>query len=355
MCRDRQQFGCLPNRSTQVTFRQKSSSQLREGLIPLTRGFTILSGFMGSEQQLGHPVRRRRSVPPALVPAVVTLLLALPPHFTIAQSPVLPDAPKPQGFVAPAQPRATPCQVHNIGATMAAAASLQAAQVIGSNAAPSPPDPPAAITIVPCPPGDKGWYDRFVDGPKDKILTPKDKAWLAARNVVDPINAGSIVVTSGIVIGANSHSPYGPGMAGFGRNVGVAYAQDMTGEFFGTFLIPSIFHQNPHYHRMPHATIPRRLLNTCTQVFWVQSDTGHGMLNYANIIGYAIDDEIGNLYVPGRATNLPASATRYATTFLFEPTNNVVSEFLPDVAGRINTHYVFLQRIINTIKGPDIN
>jgi hypothetical protein len=234
---------------------------------------------------------------------------------------------------------------------MTAMALSQAGLLIGLQGAAGNPFSHLPNLSDPCP--GKNWYVRFTDGPTDKLLTPKDKAWLAARNVVDPINGASIVFTSAIIIGANAHSPYGPGMPGFARNVGVAYAQDMTGEFFGTFLIPSIFHQNPHYHRMPHASIPRRLLNTCTQVLWTRGDNGNGMLNYANIIGYAIDDEIGNLYVPGRATNLPASAARYGTTFLFEPTNNLVSEFLPDVAGRINTHYVILQRIINTIKGPD--
>ena len=203
-----------------------------------------------------------------------------------------------------------------------------------------------------CPPK-RNWVERFYDGPKGHPLTPRDKGWLAARNVVDPINAIAIVGTSAIVIGANAYTPYGPGMAGFGRNVGVAYAQDMTGEFFGTFAIPSIFHQNPHYRRLPHATFYRRLLNTCTQVVWGYSDSGKGMLNYANIIGFAIDDEIGNLYVPGRDTDLPSSARRYALTFALAPTDNLVSEFLPDVAHRVNTHYVFIQRIINAVAGPD--
>jgi len=206
---------------------------------------------------------------------------------------------------------------------------------------------------MPCSEPQPNWYSRFENGPKDVPLTPFDKGWLAARNVVDPINAIAILGTSAIVIGSNSHSPYGPGMAGFGRNVGVAYAQDMTGEFFGTFAIPSIFHQNPHYRRLPHATFYRRLLNTCTQVLWGYGDNGKGMPNYANIIGFAIDDEIGNLYVPGRDTDLPSSAKRYALTFVLVPTDNLVSEFLPDVAHRVNTHYVFIQRIINAVAGPD--
>jgi hypothetical protein len=40
-------------------------------------------------------------------------------------------------------------------------------------------------------------------------------------------------------------------------------------------------------------------------------DDGKGMLNYANLVGLAIDGEMSNLYVPGDQTNLPAGAARY--------------------------------------------
>jgi hypothetical protein len=291
---------------------------------------------------------------------LIALALLLAPAASLGQgekartSSTLPDAPNPQNLIARALPQAGACQVRNLGAAVAAAGAARAIELSGfAEGAAEPAVPPAAI-IVPCRATNApNWYERFNNGPTDKPLKPKDKAWLAARNVVDPFNAVGIVGTSAIIIGADSYTPYGPGMPGFARNVGVAYTQDMTGEFFGTFLIPSIFHQNPHYRRMPGATFWRRIGNTVTQVFWSQGDDGKGMLNYANIIGFAIDDVIGNLYVPGRATNLPATATRYGTTFLFAPTNNLVSEFLPDVAGRINFHYVILQRIINQVAKPE--
>ena len=155
------------------------------------------------------------------------------------------------------------------------------------------------------------WYTRFMNGPQVKPLTPREKARLAAKNLLDPFNAITIFGTAAISVGSNPDSPYGPGMPGFGRYVGVSYTQDLTGEFFNTFLIPSLMHQDPHYHRMPHASIVRRIAHTAEQVVWTQGDNGRGMLNYATLAGYAIDDEIGNLYVPGRQTNLPASATRY--------------------------------------------
>ncbi len=193
------------------------------------------------------------------------------------------------------------------------------------------------------------WYARFSDGPQVKPMNPKEKAWLAVRDIADPFNALTILGTSAISVSSNSHSPYGPGMPGFGRYVGVSYAQDMTGEFFGTFLIPSIVRQDPHYHRMPGATIKRRIAHCLYQVVWTQGDNGKPMVNYADVVGFAFDDEIGNLYVPGQQTRLTASAVRYATGLATAPIDNFVTEFVPDIARRIHVRIVLIQRIINQV------
>lgn len=207
--------------------------------------------------------------------------------------------------------------------------------------------------IIPCPTPIINWYKRFENGPQVKPLTPKEKGWLATKNLIDPFNLITIVATSGISVAADSHSAYGPGMPGFGRNLGVAFTEDMTGEFFGTFLIPSIVHQDPHYHRMPQARYPRRVFHAIAQVGWTQGDNGKGMLNYANLAGFAIDDEIGNLYIPGRQTNSAATAQRYAIGLATAPIDNFLIEFLPDVASRIHVQVVVVQRIINHIASKD--
>ena len=190
---------------------------------------------------------------------------------------------------------------------------------------------------------------RFTNGPQVKPMTPSEKRWLAARNVVDPFNAVTILGASAIAVGMNAHAAYGPGMTGFARYVGVSYSQDITGEFFGTFLIPTIVHQDPHYHRMPHASIPRRIRHAILQVEWTLGDNGKGMVNYGDIVGFAIDDEIGNLYVPGQKTNLPASGERYGIMLASAPIENFVYEFLPDVARRIHVRVVLFQQIINQV------
>jgi hypothetical protein len=197
------------------------------------------------------------------------------------------------------------------------------------------------------------WYARFLNGPQVKPLTPLEKAHLAGRNLIDPSNLLTIFGEAAISVAANPDSPYGPGMPGYGRDSGVSFTQDMTGEFFGTFLIPSIFHQDPHYHRMPHASIPRRFVHAIVQVLWTEGDNGKPMVNYADLVGFAIDEEINDLYVPDLQTDVPATAARYAIDVATAPIDNFITEFLPDVARHIHVHVVLVQRIINQVAKSD--
>jgi hypothetical protein len=261
----------------------------------------------------------------------------------------LPDAP--QAKAAAPLPEAGACQIRNAGGAAAAEGAARAIAIAGFGDIGAQLSAHPAPVTVPCPiyVPIVNWYARFLDGPKVKPLTPKEKAWLAVRNVVDPFNAITILGISGITIASDSHSPYGPGMHGFARSVGVSYSQDITGEFFGTFLIPSLVHQDPHYHREPGASIRHRILHCVAQVVWTQGDNGKGMINFSDLVGFAIEDEVSNLYVPGRATNLPSSAARYGIGLATAPTDNAITEFLPDIARHIHVQVVLVQRIIDQV------
>jgi hypothetical protein len=192
------------------------------------------------------------------------------------------------------------------------------------------------------------YFQRFVDSGIHP-LTPRQKGILAIRNTTDPYNFATIALISAISVASDPNSPYGPGIPGFGRNFGVAYCETAVGEFFGTFLVPSIVHQDPHYHRLQNASYTRRTFHAITQVVWAQSDYGVGMPNYANLVTTAIGDGLGNLYVPGRDKSWGAGVARYATAIATDPIDNFITEFLPDVARHVNVRIVLLQQIVNQV------
>jgi len=192
-------------------------------------------------------------------------------------------------------------------------------------------------------------YQRFLDTKVIIPLTPRQKGYLALHNLTSTANLLTTVAVSGFSIGLDSHSAYGPGWKGFGKNVGVSLLQNTTGEFFGSFLIPSIAHQDPRYYRMPEASMPRRFLHAISRTVIAQHDDGTLMPNYATLLTYPINAEISNQYVPGIHADAASTMARIATGLATDPANNLISEFLPDVARHVNIRIVFVQRLLNQV------
>jgi hypothetical protein len=199
-----------------------------------------------------------------------------------------------------------------------------------------------------CQPGNDDFFT-YLGQNAVHIYTPGQLAALAWRDVIDPFNLLTIGGASVLYVAGDAHSPYGPGFHGWARLSGVTLTEDMTGEFVGTFLIPSIDHQDPHFHRMPNASLMRRTLHCLYQPFWTVSDTGRPMLNYSTVVGSMVDEAVDVSYVPYQQTGWGPSAERIATGWATAPVGNFVTEFVPDVARHVNINVVFIQRIVNRV------
>ncbi len=233
---------------------------------------------------------------------------------------------------------------------MAATGGLRAVSVLGvgettRNAGAEPVESTVCLAHAPF----FNWYARFATGPEVVRFSPEQKLRLALDNLINPFNLATIFGEAGIEIGANSHTLYGPGFPGWGRLSGVNFTQDMTDQFFGTFLIPTITHTDPHYHRRPDFSIPRRALHCVDQIFWQRADNGGHTLNYSQIVAPIIDISFSNLYVPGQQTHFSADTERYGIGLATAPIDNLITEFVPSIASHIHTHVVFVQRIINRV------
>jgi hypothetical protein len=193
-------------------------------------------------------------------------------------------------------------------------------------------------------------FAQYLKWPDVVPLTARDNLRSAVRGVIDPFNLMTIAGDAAIGIGSDSHTAYGPGFDGFAKYSGVSLTEDMTGEFFGTFLVPSLVHQDPHYHREPFLPIKRRILHAFVQVVWSQSYTGKPMFNYANIVGGIATAVVSNTFVPGpNRQGFGNTAQRLALAFAISPSGNFIEEFVPDLASHVNFRIVIFQRILNTV------
>jgi hypothetical protein len=239
-------------------------------------------------------------------------------------------------------------------ASPAAAPCLPAYSLLNYGPAkPRAPAVPGVPTGQPCPELQNPYKPFLNSSPTVRPLTSRQKGKLAIHDVKDPFNLLTIAGTSAYFIGTTPHNPYGPGMRGFGYNAGVSLSQDVTGEFIGTYLVCSVFHQDPRYFRMPHAPIFRRIVHAVGHVAIAQGDNGRPIPNYANFITSAASAEITNVYVPGVATDPASTTERIFGGFLTEPIGTLIAEFLPDLASHVHVNIVILQRYINQISAQN--
>jgi hypothetical protein len=180
-------------------------------------------------------------------------------------------------------------------------------------------------------------------------LTWQQKGYLALHDVTDPGNLATIVGISAITTAADPHSAYGPGLKGWGKNAGVSLLQDATAETFGTFVVPSIMHQDPRYYRRPDQPFKKRLIYSISRTIISRHDDGSPMPNYGTLLEYPINAEISNLYVPGIESDGASTAKRILIGYALDPANNLLAEFLPDVAKHVRVRIIFVQQFLNSI------
>ena len=100
---------------------------------------------------------------------------------------------------------------------------------------------------------------------------------------------------------------------------------------------------------MPHAPLTSRIIYSVSRTVISRRDDGTPMPNYATLLNYPIGAVLSNQYVPGIDSSASSTVERIFTGYALDPVNNLLTEFLPDVASRVHIRIIFVQRILNNI------
>jgi hypothetical protein len=177
-------------------------------------------------------------------------------------------------------------------------------------------------------------------------LTPSGKFRLALRNFSDPVNIGGTALDSEISnLTSSPTSAFGTGWSGFGKRFGMSMADDGLNEFFSTFLVSSLAHQDPHYHRDPGSSTTRRVFYALSRVVVARSDFGKPMFNYAEFVGTTSSALLETTYHFERDESPGAISSRIFVSIGSDAAWNLMNEFLPDVAKHLNPRFFFLRRL----------
>jgi hypothetical protein len=170
--------------------------------------------------------------------------------------------------------------------------------------------------------------------PRPCAMDAHDKFNLFVQNTADPLNFMGAAWDAGMAHMDHDDATYRQGVAGYGKRYSAALTDNVAGDFFSTFLYPSLFHQDPRYYRMGQGqgTPNQRLAHALAHRFVARSDSGKRMFNYSEWLGTVSSKALSNVYHPGNPRGFAPTASRVGFSVANDMAWDVLREFWPEIA-----------------------
>jgi hypothetical protein len=172
----------------------------------------------------------------------------------------------------------------------------------------------------------------FKPGTKLCTLTLKGKFLLFVNDSLDPVTFLEAGFQAGLDHGEDSDYSYGQGAEGYGRRYGAEYAGEATSRFFGDFLYPAIFSEDPRYYRLAHGSVGKRFLHAMGHAVVAHNDNGHLMFNFAEWLGTSSSVVLANTYHPDNQRGFTPAAESVISNILQDAGFDVLREFWPEIS-----------------------
>jgi hypothetical protein len=173
---------------------------------------------------------------------------------------------------------------------------------------------------------------RHRPGVRPCSLDARDKFHLFVQNTFEPINFMGTGWDAAWAHLDRDDPSFGSGAAGYSKRYAAALAGNVADDFFGTFLYPSIFHQDPRYYRLGRGPVRQRFGHALRHVFVAHSDSGNLMFNYSEWLSSASSTALSNLLHPGNERGFGAAASRGGVGIATDMSWDVFREFWPEIA-----------------------
>jgi hypothetical protein len=158
-----------------------------------------------------------------------------------------------------------------------------------------------------------------------------------------PLTLGASAWNAGFSQITNSEPRYGVGAGALADRFGAATADIVTQNFFGDFVMASVFHENVIYERKgpAYGGILKRASYAVSRAFITRADRGGHTFNWSNLTGTAMSAAFSNLYYPAASRNADDAAIEFGTSWAGSGLANLFPEFWPDFHGMLQRHHLF--------------
>ena len=171
-------------------------------------------------------------------------------------------------------------------------------------------------------------------------LPVKKKFMLFTRDTFEPVTFLIAGFNAGLSQAENDDPTFGQGAEGYGHRFGAAFADQVSGQFFGTFLYPTVLHEDPRYFRLGYGSKTRRLFHAINHSFVTHTDNGAHSFNFSEWMGASSTTALGNLYHPGNHRGFQPAARGVAYSVATDMGFDVLREFWPELTKRLRLPFV---------------
>jgi hypothetical protein len=163
-------------------------------------------------------------------------------------------------------------------------------------------------------------------------LNASGKFHLFLTETLDPFNFAGAAWDAATAQRINEDPSYGQGATGYGKRYSAAITDSVAGDFFGIFLYPALFRQDPRYYRLGQGSVKMRLAHSLEHRFVAHTDSGKRMFNFPEWLGTSSAKALSNLYHPGNPRGFGPTATRVGFSVGNDMAWDLVREFWPEIA-----------------------
>ncbi len=167
-------------------------------------------------------------------------------------------------------------------------------------------------------------------------LTPRQKFQLFVKRSYSPYTFVGAAFDA--TYSHFTHETYGHGFEGMAQRYGADLADGEARSLMQTYLLSSLFHQDPRYHRLGHGHLLYRTAYAASRVFMGRTDDGRSAFNWPEMIGSVAGSAVSNLYYPDRERGWDHTFSRAIGGIGSDAGTEMLREFLPDMRKWFRRH-----------------
>lgn len=169
-------------------------------------------------------------------------------------------------------------------------------------------------------------------------LTTGQKFTVFVKQIYSPYTLGTVAFNALQAQASGSWYMYGGGMEGYGKRYGASLANQESGVFFGWFLYPTLFHQDPRYPYRGTGGFFDRAGYAMSRVLITRGDSGRQQFNYSHVSATFTAAGLANTYYPRNLRTFGNTMGNAGMGLVSDAGMNLLREFWPDMRKKFRKH-----------------